>query len=353
MRARPWLARLYVEMKRLDEATEQVTRCRQVLAAGEDWRGLAGNVALAEAVVAGERGDYDIAYRQFEAALAIHQKYHLAWAQADTLHYWGRVLAAAGDRARAAEKFDAAIENHRSRGVGPRFLDWLTADKMRALGAMQTQIDVGATDGSAASAISTLSGVFRREGEFWTIAYAGATFRLKDAKGLHYIAYLLEHPAIRIHVLDLIRAVDGSPTDGRTSIHAESEDLKIVRDIGGAGPTIDARARAEYRTRLHELRAELDEAERFNDLGRRERVNTEIEMVIKQLTASSGLGGRARAKSETAERARGLVRKSIHATLEKIRCEHPALGRYLAAVLTTGNFCAYQPDPDRPVSWQF
>ena len=98
----------------------KLARCRQIMAAGEDWRGLAGNVARAEAVVAAARGNYDVAYRQFESALAIHQKYHLAWDEADTLQYWGRALAAAGDHVRAAEKFDAAIENHRSRGVGPR-----------------------------------------------------------------------------------------------------------------------------------------------------------------------------------------------------------------------------------------
>ncbi len=135
----PWLARVYLAMNRLEAAAEQVARCRQIMAEGEDWRGLAGDVALAEAVVAATRGNYDIAERQFESALAIHQKYHLGWAEADTLHCWGRALAAAGDLARAAENFDAAIENHRSRGVGPRLIEWLQADKMRALAGGHTQ----------------------------------------------------------------------------------------------------------------------------------------------------------------------------------------------------------------------
>ena len=78
MRARPLLARLHVSMNGLDAAAKEVDRCHQIMAAGEDWRGLAGDVARAEAVVAAARGDFDIADRQFEAALAIHQKYHLA-----------------------------------------------------------------------------------------------------------------------------------------------------------------------------------------------------------------------------------------------------------------------------------
>lgn len=76
-------------MNRLDEAAEQVARCQQIVAAGEDWRGLAGDFALAEAAVMAARGNNDFAERQFELVLAIHQKYHLAWAEADTLQYWG------------------------------------------------------------------------------------------------------------------------------------------------------------------------------------------------------------------------------------------------------------------------
>ena len=352
MRAAPWLARLYVEMNRLDEAAERVARCRQIMAAGEDWRGLAGNVALAEAVVAAARGNYDIAYRQFESALAIHRRYHLAWWEADTLQYWGRALAAAGDRARAAEKFDAAIENQRARGVGPRFLEWLTADKMRALGRQPTQKDIGSASQSP-KVDSKVMGTFRKEGEFWTISYADTTFRLKDAKRLHYIAYLLARPGQRFHVHDLIASVEGGTSNGRTAIHAESEGLSIVRDVGGAGSSLDARARSEYRTRLRDLHGELDEAERMNDLGRSERVRHEIEMVTDELTGSSGRAGRARTASDSAERARGVVGKNIRSALRKIRDDHPALGRYFAASISTGYFCAYQPDPDHPVSWQF
>ena len=44
MRARPWLARLYVMMNRVDDAAAQIARCRQIMADGEDWRGLEGTV---------------------------------------------------------------------------------------------------------------------------------------------------------------------------------------------------------------------------------------------------------------------------------------------------------------------
>jgi len=164
---------------------------------------------------------------------------------------------------------------------------------------------------------------------------------------------LLARPGQRIHVYDLIEAVEGSAANGKTTIRPEAEDLEIVREVGGNGPAIDGRARSEYRTILRDLQAELDEAERMNDLGRSERLSTEIEMVSQELTESLGLGGRARAASGSAERARGPVGKSIRSVVEKIRLEHPALGRHFATAISTGYFCAYQPDPDRPISWQF
>ena len=52
--------------------------------------------------------------------------------------------------------------------------------------------------------------VCRREGEYWSIAFAGEAFRLKYLKGLHYLAYLLRHPGREFHVLDLVAAGQGS-----------------------------------------------------------------------------------------------------------------------------------------------
>jgi len=42
--------------------------------------------------------------------------------------------------------------------------------------------------------------VFRREGDYWAIAYDAAMLRLKNAKGLRYIEPLLRHPGRSFHV---------------------------------------------------------------------------------------------------------------------------------------------------------
>ncbi len=328
-------------MGRPEEAVQHLELCRGIIAQGEDWLGMVGLVARAEGMLAATQGLNFATY--FENAIATFKRYSLPWEEADTLHDWGIALNRAGEYSVANQKFDAAIEIYRGHGAGQRWID-------RVEGARRSSVP--ARKGPESGAVSPGTATFKNEGEFWTISYQAGTFRLKDAKGLHYIAYLLARPAQRIHVQDLIEAVEGGAVGGKATIHPASEDLEIVREIGGPGPSNDARARSEYRSRLRDLQAELDEAERMNDLGRRERLTAEVEMVGQELSGSSGLGERARAASGSAERARGPVRKSIRSVLDKIRHQHSALGRHFAVAIRTGNFCVYQPDPDHLISWQ-
>src|SRR6267143_5344029 len=59
--------------------------------------------------------------------------------------------------------------------------------------------------------------MFRKEGEYWTVGYGRKTFRLKDSKGLGYIAHLLRHPAAEFHVLDLVGGIADRREDDETS----------------------------------------------------------------------------------------------------------------------------------------
>src|SRR5262249_9664831 len=108
--------------------------------------------------------------------------------------------------------------------------------------------------------------LFRRGGEDWTVRYESSVTRLKDAKGLRYLARLLGNPGREFHATDL--EATGSqierPTPPGERAGAASE-LQVRPDLGDAGELLDARAKAAYKARLDELQAELDEAERFND----------------------------------------------------------------------------------------
>src|SRR5262245_21454457 len=64
--------------------------------------------------------------------------------------------------------------------------------------------------------------IFRKEGDFWTLAYAGAVVRLRDAKGLHDVARLLAEQGRAVHVADLYGAADGDNPTGATAERARA-----------------------------------------------------------------------------------------------------------------------------------
>lgn len=185
--------------------------------------------------------------------------------------------------------------------------------------------------------------IFRREGEFWTIAYAGQVIRLRDMRGLHYLETLLRHPGREFHASELAAAGTGH----RALASVRDESLRVVVGLGDAGELLDARARAAYRQRLADLAEQLAEAERRNDLGRLEQARAEREALVAELCASA----RGRRVASQTERARIAVTKAIKLVLKKIAASHPPLGAHLAATIRRGYFCAYLPDPRQPTDW--
>src|SRR5262245_48411573 len=174
----------------------------------------------------------------------------------------------------------------------------------------------------------------------------------KDAKGLHYIAYLLRHPGREFHVLELIG--QGLEIGGWRLVEegqrSEARDQRL--ETGQGLPILDGPAKAAYQQRLSALRHELDEAERNNDPGQAERAREELDAITEQLAAALGLGGRDRQAASSTERARSTVRKVVKAALNRISDHHAALGRHLTTSIKTGTFCAYAPD-EPPGPWAF
>src|ERR1700757_4325403 len=75
----------------------------------------------------------------------------------------------------------------------------------------------GGTGDPPPSVGSAQKGVFHKEGEYWAVAYGGNSFRLKDTKGLGYLAHLLRHPATEFHVLDLVGGIASQREEDETS----------------------------------------------------------------------------------------------------------------------------------------
>jgi len=174
--------------------------------------------------------------------------------------------------------------------------------------------------------------LLRREGEYWTISYRGETFRLRDSKGLRYLAALVAASGREIHALELAGGEGAAPAA-----------------LGDAGAILDVRAKSEYAARLEELDREIEDARSCHDLGRERRAADEMEALQAALAAAVGLGGRDRRAGSAAERARLSVSAAIRAAQKKIAAESPALAAHLATAVRTGTFCAYDPGAERAI----
>jgi hypothetical protein len=194
-------------------------------------------------------------------------------------------------------------------------------------------------------------GAFRKEGEFWTIACRDKTFRIKDVRGLAYIAYLLGHPREEIHVLSLASKVGGELPETTEGERATQPDLTVGR-MGDAGEMLDAQAKAAYKRRTAELREQLEEARERGQPERVDQLEEEIEDLGRELSRAVGLGGRDRRAASAAERARINVTRAIKVALERIAEHNPALATLLTNSIRTGTFCSYTPDSRLPACWQ-
>jgi hypothetical protein len=191
--------------------------------------------------------------------------------------------------------------------------------------------------------------LFSRQNDYWTIRYHGHGALLKSTRGLYYLTILLSDPGREFHVRELL-ALTAAVSTPAAGVGANGP-VRVGSYIGI--PVLDAQAKAEYRRRLSDLREELNQAERFNDLERKTELQNELQAIADHLASAVGLGGRTRKASSGAERARSAVTKCIKKAIREIGEAIPSLGYHLAVRIKTGYFCSYNPHPERPVSWKF
>ena len=192
---------------------------------------------------------------------------------------------------------------------------------------------------------------FKHQGDYWTVCYQGQVANLKQSCGMRYLACLLRNPGREFHVCELRRPPVELPLAVEASGHGAT--LPHGASLQDGVPALDARAKADYKCRLDELRSDLEEAECCGDPGRAAEARAEMELIARHIASAIGLGGRDRKTGSTAERARSAVTKRIKETNTRIAEAIPALGRHLSVRIKTGYFCSYNPVPDRAVAWEF
>ena len=186
-----------------------------------------------------------------------------------------------------------------------------------------------------------------RDGDYWSVGFEKHTTRLRDSKGLQYLARLLANPGRQFHVLDLVAAGNAALDMSR-----DPAGSRLVPDAGDAGQLLDARAKAAYRRRLGEIDEDIEQARAMADVDRAAQADAERECLVRELARAVGLGGRDRRAASASERARSAVTRAIRHGLARIREHDAALGEHLDHAIRTGTYCAYLSDSPLPVVWK-
>ncbi|MFT3852479.1 MAG: hypothetical protein QM733_07070 [Ilumatobacteraceae bacterium] len=254
-------------------------------------------------------GDLDAAVAHFDAARLADVRFGHRPAQAVATAELAAALGARGspgDAERAAALWQEAIADADRFGMTGRAASW------RAVAAAaSTDADVRC----------------HRDGHLWTVGLGERSVVVTHAVGMDYLAELIANAGVEIPAVEL---ASNHTVTGR-----------------GDGPQVvlDDAAKAAYRRRVDELRAEVDDAEACHDLARAERARTELEVLLDELRRAVGLGGRSRRFGDDAERARVSVRKAITRALAAVRSADAALGADLAARVVTGTRCVFTASP--------
>ena len=332
----------------IDEARHAAEELATIAASFQS-KALAAAATLSRGRVRLAEGNTVAARLDFEAA--VH-----GWSEVGAPHEAAVARMALAEALRAEGHEDRAILEFRAAGsVFERVGSRLHAERAaRAAGDDVSRSDVAADGGAPDVEISggeTKFGpdvnAFHREGEFWTVTFEGRTIRLRDAKGLRYLARLLGDPGREFHVLDLA-AMERDVAEAGPNAPESGSPFSTFED---ADPLLDARAKDTYRRRLREIDEDLEEARMMGDFEREEQAATEREILLRELSRAVGLGGRDRRAGTASERARAGVTRAIRSAMARIRANSTPLGEHLDRCIRTGTYCAYLPDSRMPASW--
>ena len=220
-----------------------------------------------------------------------------------------------------------------------------TLDRIEAAPHVDSVVDVD--DNGPDERITQGLNSFCREGDYWSVVFAGATVRMRDLKGMRYLARLLADPGREFHVLDLVAAeagrgaqIDSGPAAGLSHFA-----------LGDAGELLDARAKDAYRRRLAEIAEDLEQAQARGDPERAAQADTERDFLVRELSRAVGLSGRGRRAGSASERARVGVTRALRQAIARLGEHHPQLGEHLDRAIRTGTYCSYLPDARATAGW--
>jgi hypothetical protein len=167
---------------------------------------------------------------------------------------------------------------------------------------------------------------FRLDGRVWRVRLGDRVGVVPDSRGLRYLAQLVDNVGRSIPAIEL--------ASGYALVDHDSHQ-----------PILDSCSKRAYRERVAALQEEIDDADRCADIERSARARLELDRLLEELAAVTGLAGATRSFGNDPERARVSVYKALKRAVATIVDADPDLGREIGKRLVTGAQCVFLPRP--------
>ena len=205
---------------------------------------------------------------------------------------------------------------------------------------------------------------FFRDGDKWTIRYAGETCRLRPMLGLDYIATLLQHAGKALRALEVQSLVSGVPEAGPRPRPAGSES-EVIHDENSSNGSdrdnarrnradssddlVDDTAIRNLKHNLLELEEQIAARHSIGDTQKASELEKRHFQIESYLKNSLNFRGRSRRFSDDNERARQSITKALDRAYESIQDAAPRTAEHLKAQITSGAQFMYR---DTVTLWQ-
>jgi tetratricopeptide (TPR) repeat protein len=210
-----------------------------VVGTANTWLGSASRYL---GLLASTMADWEGAARHFESALEMNRRMNARPLVAHTQCDYARMLLArsverevspanADTGRRALDLVAAALATYEEVGM-PSYRDNAAALQQRVCARYGLSPGPAKAAGALHPAGDT-ENCFTHDASVWVITFAGQSVRLRDNKGLQYLAALLRQPGRRLHVTQIVSAANGRPVPVDAAALTTPDEVERLRKAVG------------------------------------------------------------------------------------------------------------------------
>ena len=205
--------------------------------------------------------------------------------------------------------------------------------------------------GKVASLPAPAKNMFKCEGEYWLLTYAGKSVGLKQRLGFVYLALILSagrNGSITATELTTLKATVVTDSYHKKELDQLRESKKLGLDGEMHQPYHDEQSIKAMLNKIETLNQEREWAQTQSDIVKVEDIDEELGILRKELNETT-YRGKSRCFETSTERMRKSVGNAIKRAIDAIEKVHPEAAAHFRNTIWTGATCHYSPESD--VQW--